>query len=355
MHFQPKTFAIVKVILCIISLSVCLFSNAQNVFPLPAGNVGIGTTTPAYLLDVNGAASIGASAVNTNSTKLLIRNTFATTGKTWALSAGLNAITESSFGIYNWTDNTSTPYFNISSGGNVGIGTTSPATLLSIYKSSSSLSYGGYTAIEINNPNIAGDATSALVFRSGIVTAAGVSGAVGGVYGKAINNGSQYIWFRSFAPNYPVYIGYNQSDLVVLNGNVLIGQTSQINSAYKLDVNGTVRADQFVVNTTGADYVFDSSYKLSSLNSVDNYVKTYHHLPGIPSAKEMQDKGLRLGDNQIQLLKKMEELTLYMIEQDKTISTLKQSLQKQQQLDQTIKTLQEQMEKQQQQLDKFQQ
>jgi len=103
---------------------------------------------------------------------------------------------------------------------------------------------------------------------------------------------------------------------MVGNGNVLIGKTSQTNSAYKLDINGNVRANEIVVNTTGADFVFDHLYQLPALSGLKKYIEQNHHLPEIASAKQMQADGLNVGDNQTKLLQKVEELTLYLIEKD---------------------------------------
>jgi hypothetical protein len=110
-------------------------------------------------------------------------------------------------------------------------------------------------------------------------------------------------------------------------GNVLIGKTSQTNTTYLLDVNGNARINQVVVNTTGADYVFDPGYCLIPLRELDVYLRQQHHLPGIAPAGQMQKEGLDLGDNQIRLLARVEELTLYLIDKDKEISALQQRLQ----------------------------
>lgn len=107
------------------------------------------------------------------------------------------------------------------------------------------------------------------------------------------------------------------------NGNVLIGKTSQTNTNYKLDVNGNIRANQVTVNATGADYVFDPKYKLPSLDSLSDYIKTHHHLPGILSAKEMQQSGMDVGATETVLLKKIEELTLYVVKLQKEVEELK--------------------------------
>jgi hypothetical protein len=103
------------------------------------------------------------------------------------------------------------------------------------------------------------------------------------------------------------------------SGNVLVGKTSQSNSSYLLDVNGNGRFNQLVVNSTGADYVFDAEYKLPSLQQLETYIKANHHLPGIQPADEMQKNGMDVGGNQTVLLEKIEQLTLYVVQQNKKI------------------------------------
>jgi len=120
--------------------------------------------------------------------------------------------------------------------------------------------------------------------------------------------------------------GLNVTTAVFPVGNVLIGKKTQVNSAYRLDVNGIVRATQVVVNTTGADFVFDSTYHLPSLPATEKYILANHHLPDIAPAAQMQQQGVDLGDNQTKLLQKIEELTLYMIEQQKQIESLQSQL-----------------------------
>jgi hypothetical protein len=135
--------------------------------------------------------------------------------------------------------------------------------------------------------------------------------------------------------------------LIGTNGNVLIGKTSQTNTAYKLDIYGKARANEIVVNTSGADFVFDKKYALPKLSDVKAYIDKNQHLPEIPSAKEMQANGLELGKMNKRLLQKVEELTLYLIDKDKQLSDqqkVNQSQQKQidqlkQQLTQITKTL----------------
>lgn len=142
----------------------------------------------------------------------------------------------------------------------------------------------------------------------------------------ATNQG--YMEFNPQGSSAGITIGSGNSEIIRFksNGNVLIGKTSQA-TGYKLDIAGNVRADKIVVNTTGADFVFDSSYKLMPLNEVADFISSHRHLPEIAPASDMQTKGIDLGDNQTKLLQKIEELTLYLIEQNKQLVTQNKKIQ----------------------------
>jgi uncharacterized coiled-coil protein SlyX len=95
-------------------------------------------------------------------------------------------------------------------------------------------------------------------------------------------------------------------------------------------VNGPIRAKSLTLSQTGwPDYVFDSSYRLMTLQQVERYIHTNRHLPGITSAAEIEKEGLSVGDIQSGLLKKIEELTLYSIDQEKKISSQEKQLDEQ--------------------------
>ena len=102
-----------------------------------------------------------------------------------------------------------------------------------------------------------------------------------------------------------------------LSGNVGIGTT---NPTQKLSVNGTVRAKEVIVDSGWSDYVFDESYKLKALSETEAFIKAEKHLPGIPSAQDVAEHGISLGEMQAKLLAKIEELTLHQIEQQKQLA-----------------------------------
>jgi 2-methylisocitrate lyase-like PEP mutase family enzyme len=108
-----------------------------------------------------------------------------------------------------------------------------------------------------------------------------------------------------------------------------------------LTVAGKIGAREIKVSTNaGADFVFEPSYKLSDLTELEKFVKTNKHLPEIPTAKEMVENGVNLGELNIKLLQKVEELTLHLIEKEKQLEKQTQTNQKQQiQIDQVIKEL----------------
>lgn len=111
------------------------------------------------------------------------------------------------------------------------------------------------------------------------------------------------------------------------NGNVGIGTIKTNDNNYRLFVEKGIHTRRVKIDQdTWSDFVFDKDYKLPTLQEVENYIKINSHLKDIPSAEEVKKNGINVGDNQAALLQKIEELTLYIIEQDKKTTDLKAQL-----------------------------
>ena len=110
-------------------------------------------------------------------------------------------------------------------------------------------------------------------------------------------------------------------------GSVGIG-TRTPSSVYKLLVNGGIKAKEIVVETTWSDFVFEKDYKLKSLKEIEEFIDKNGHLPEIPNAEEVAQHGIKVGEIQSKLLMKIEELTLYIIKQEKRMNELEGQLKK---------------------------
>ncbi|SCY78143.1 hypothetical protein SAMN02927916_3354 [Flavobacterium anhuiense] len=187
--------------------------------------------------------------------------------------------------------------------GNLGIGTTNPQSKLTIKSGGTGVSIHPGTAPYFGT----------LAFNRESFT-----GEIFNPNGQAfqINNGGsdKHLHFQ-------VYNGDGTqitNDALVINGfngNVGIG-TAKIDS--KLTVAGNIASREVKVTVdAGADFVFDKDYNLPSLESVDKFIKENKHLPEIASAEEMKKDGINLSEMNIKLLQKVEELTLYLIQQEK--------------------------------------
>lgn len=280
------------------------------------GNFGIGTSTPAFKLDVNGI--INATALYVNGAPL-------------------------SGGFSQWVTGGSNINFTT---GNVGIGTTSPAYKLDVSGpiNASALYVSGNVGIGTTSPAYKLDV-------GGIINASGlyVNGVpfVGGsqwtTSGSNINFTNGNVGIGITSPTYKLDVGgvINASAIYVngapfvgssqwttsgtninyANGNVGIGTTAPDS---KLTVKGTIHTQEVKVdlNVPGPDYVFNDDYKLLSLAEIKTYIDKNKHLPEVPSAKEMEANGVNLGEMNMLLLKKIEELTLHILEQEERIKSL---------------------------------
>lgn len=123
------------------------------------------------------------------------------------------------------------------------------------------------------------------------------------------------------------YWSLNNQDVYYNIGNVGIGTTTPDE---KLAVKGSIHSEEVKVDLSvpAPDYVFETDYDLTPLGKLQEYIKTYKHLPNIPSAKDMEANGIELGIMNMKLLEKIEELTLYVLEQQKRIDVQSITIQK---------------------------
>ena len=141
--------------------------------------------------------------------------------------------------------------------------------------------------------------------------------------GMSPQNGNIYIGNfngTTSTANFGSISGSSVRMYILQNGNVGIGT---MNPTYKLSVNGNIRSKEVIVESGWADYVFQNDYKLPSLKETEQFILKHKHLPGIPSAKEIQENGLSVGELQTKMMAKIEELTLHVIALEKKIETLK--------------------------------
>lgn len=198
--------------------------------------------------------------------------------------------------------------------GNVGIGTTSPRALLSLGAGNGGkrlLVYDNYitnvqAGFGIDMSNTGGRELT--IFHP---TSNGIDGRVS--FGRILESTG----------------AYTETMRITGGGNVGIGTINT--GSFKLAVEGKIGAREIQVTLTNPfpDYVFAPNYKLPSLASLEQYIIKYKHLPNVPSAEEVEKNGgVELGKLSTQLLEKVEELTLYVIELKKENEQMKKEIEK---------------------------
>jgi hypothetical protein len=258
-YFFPLLVAIVAVH-CSFAQTTPWTTSGNNIYNNNTGYVGINLANPSQTLDVNGTTRLGGGDYSS----------------TTVLSVAPGAIGFDAPGVSGGR------FFISGSTGNVGIGTVSPDSKLSV---NGTTRLGG--GIDYSSTTVLSVASGAIGFD-----APGVSG------GRFFISGS--------------------------TGNVGIGTVSPDS---KLSVNGTIHSTAVRVDLTGfPDYVFKPRYLLPPLSFVEAYINKHQHLPEVPSEQEVIKNGLDLGEMNKLLVKKVEELTLYLIEKDKKLTELEKRI-----------------------------
>jgi hypothetical protein len=136
-------------------------------------------------------------------------------------------------------------------------------------------------------------------------------------------------------PNGQITSYSSSSNTSTITSSLVIGSlsanTTPMPSGYKLYVQSGILTEKLKValisSTDWSDYVFNKDYKLTSLEEVEKYIQTNHHLPNVPSAEEVVKSGIDVAKMDAKLLEKIEELTLYMIALKKENADIKKELQ----------------------------
>jgi len=283
------------------------FTNASgNAFTvLNSGFFGIGVATPTAKLDVNGSAKFvdGIRITKTGDGYLSFYNSTTAVGE-------IRGNGTTGLGFYSTVKGTHSLVANNNTGF-IGLGTSTPDAKLHVK--------GGFLHLETG---VAGVAGPSINFGSGNTDNAQL-----GQYGIEYIQGSG---LNFWTPNGSETGMQNSILFLHKNGCVGIGTNlaSNTNNYYKLSVNGSVRAKEVVVETGWADYVFADDYKLKSLDEVELYIKEHKTLPNIPSEQEIKKQNIGLGEQNRLQQEKIEELTLYAIQQQKQIDILLERLSK---------------------------
>ena len=273
------------------------------------GNVGVGRTNPLQKLDVKGNIKLGngGDAFLQNTTGYIgIRPADATHGliirdytgqsTTWSGIRHVDApnVDRLEFAVLN--SNSYGRSLVVTQNERVGIGTKYPQHKLHVTE-----------VAQINETFIGGNPNGG-GFKDGVTGLKSLHLKAA----KTDNVGGNIIFFS----------GASEKMRLNKHGQLLINTTSAP-STYKLGVNGKIICEGMTVKLKSqwADYVFDEDYDLMSLEEVETHIQNNKHLPGVPSAKEVAETGLDIETMQVKMMEKIEELTLYIIEQDKQIKT----------------------------------
>ena len=283
------------------------------------GNVGIGTSVPDEKIHIAGDVFISGSGGTIGGSDL--ESGWLRLGSTFAIDSNeLYFGTQAYIGTINENplciNTNQATRILVDSNGNVGIGTTTPDTKLKVN--------GG---VKVGNTNSSPGYNDHFV----VLSDGGTAFEGGQIFTNQDNTGYNGIKFSlAYSTSTPEFrigeVSLNSPNSFTMNyitlrtGNVGIGTTKP---DQKLTVNGTIHAKKVKIDTDiSADYVFKDDYHLKSLEEVENFIEENGHLPDILPGETVERNGIDVGEMNTRLLQKIEELTLYIIEQDKRITEL---------------------------------
>ncbi|MFC1226714.1 hypothetical protein ACFE6N_23120 [Pedobacter sp. BG31] len=294
--------------------SVC---TAQNTFPAN-GNVGIGLTDPTDKFQIEGNQFSIRNATTNNG---IIFNVNAFGHPAILPTNGIGTMDKSLL---------LAPY-----GGNIGIGLNNPTSKLDVFgnitsfnaafgQTNSNTSTKNYANFSSNNHGTVLMSSNLFFSDNDDLKIANTHPSMSGASVVIPGNGQNHQGGILFYTNTPGPVTEGQaftgmlSMTIKANGDVGIGTGMP---REKLSVNGNIRAREIKVEATNwPDYVFEKGYKVGTLEELESYIKANKHLPDMPTAKDIEANGLELGEVVKMQQKKIEELTLHLIEKDKQIN-----------------------------------
>jgi hypothetical protein len=294
-----------------------------------AQNVGIGTNSPQYRLDVVGRARIQASTVNDPFTSAGIWYTDYRNNSNIIFAGMADSV---SYGLWSERGGLGWEFFFDARYGNVGIGRNPgsgrgrialdhPSGASMLFYSNGA--YQGEVGANDSTLNINGSRSFNVLSSGGDVIIQQPTSCSGGQFQICSYPGRTGFYVNK--PNARVHIAGSTG-----TSGVLIGSTTSIPAAgYMLSVDGKIICEELRVqlNSSWPDYVFEPEYHRPTLSDLENTVKLQKHLPGIPSAASVQQEGgISVGDFQKKLLEKVEELYLYVFELNNENKTLREQV-----------------------------
>lgn len=331
------------IIICFSGISRAQWTSSGDNISFTNGNVGIGTATPSATLHIFTNAKTGISlfgnSANWIGCDLQIQRASASSLigaapniQLYDQGSGSSTMIQSYQGNLQFFTSSSAGWYEhtfLSNTGNFGIGTGNPLSLLQVDDGCTMASLGDASGQGLNY------GTSYLGFNAARSVAAGSWTS----HGDGVHNGGGVV-YSDIAGNmlFSIIPSSGAGDQTLPDATVKNNIKMMISAT-----DGSVHAKAFYVTLNNwPDYVFSPTYQLPELSQVKYYIDQYHHLPDMPSTSDVAQNGLNVGETEKILTRKVEELTLYLVDKDEQLTAQKKTITE---LQQQLAALQNDIEK----------
>ena len=272
--------------------------------------VGVGTMTPGLKFQVKtGDEDYGVSHISDSVN--------VATYVSDAYGGWIGTVSNHSFSLY---ANDGFGQFTLLPNGNIGLQTINPTNRLDVLQGGRSGTHA--TGRPLYVTGVLGDGNNGVEFRHSNGTQ-GIGFGFNTIYATG-SNVDQDLGFAARGNGGLLFRTFNTEQMRISStGQVMIGTTTPA-VGHLLSVKGKIAAEEVLVDLSvdWPDYVFEKTYDLPSLSELRHFIADNGHLPGIPSAHEVQENGINLGEMNAVLLEKIEELTMYILAQEERIKRL---------------------------------